>query len=334
MRGEAHFAILLRMKSYLFLLCAFLTSSLFAATLDGVAAKVNDGVITIGEVMTELQRNPGARTRLATGGENELQNLFREALNNLIDRRLILRAAADKKMDMQEWVVDNRVREIVKENFDGDMNKLKTALTASKTALNDWRNTIRDDMIIQAMRYQMVEQHLQATPGAMRKEYETNRARYATKASTTVSVILLKPGKPGDKTTPSVTTRGEELLARLEKGEDFATLARLHSADSHAKEGGVWKDIDPAKEFRPEIVETLAKLKPGEFSRLVNLDGWGFIVRKDSEKIMRPLSFHEAYDQIASAVRANEAKKAYDDWMKRLRKEAFIKIYPLPDEKK
>ena len=149
-----------------------------------------------------------------------------------------------------------------------------------------------------------------------------------------MSVILLRPPLSGDKETPSVTTRGDEIIARLEKGENFADLARRYSSDSHAKDGGQWKDVNPVEAFRPEIADTIAKLKVGEFSTLVNLDGWGFIVRKDAESIGKQLSFAEAYDDIAFNVKKDAAKAEYDAWMKRLRAEAFVKKYPMPDDAK
>ena len=75
-----------------------------------------------------------------------------------------------------------------------------------------------------------------------------------------------------------------------------------------------------------------AKLKVGEHSGLVDLDGWGFIVRKEAETAEKTLSFSEAYDRIVRNVRRDTAAKAYDDWMKRLRAEAFIKTYPMPEK--
>ena len=322
------------MKKATLALSALFAAAAGAAMLDGVAAKVNDIVITVGDVMTEINRNPNTRKYFASSKPEDAAKLYSEALDTLIDNKLILRSAADKKMEMQEWVVDNRIREIVKDGFDGDMNKLTAALAQSRVALSDWRNTIRDSMIIQAMRYQIIEKNLQATPAAMHKEYEAHRDRYVKEPKTTVSVILLRPPRADDKDTPSVTTRGEELLARLEKGENFADLARVYSADSHAKEGGQWKDVKPDEAFRPEIAEAIAKLKVGEFSNLVNLDGWGFIVRKDAETVGKQLTFAEAYDEIARRVKADAAKAEYEAWMKRLRAESFVKKYPMPDEVK
>jgi len=315
------------MKKLIF--AAFLATGnvLSAATLDGLAAKVNDAVITVGDVRAELFRIRG-RTENA---HEPITAVYSNAVNALIDRRLILAQAAARKIDMQEWLVDNRIREIAKESFEGDMNKLRASLNRGRISETDWRNQIRDDMIVNGMRFQMVEKDIMPSPSAMRTEYKTHSDRYAQDASVTVSVILLRPSV--DNKTPSVTARGEDILARLARGEDFAALARQNSADSHAKDGGVWKDIKPEEAFRPEIAETIEKLKIGEFSKLVNLDGWGFIVRKDSETKAKALSFTEAYDKILSQLRKEEGKRRYDDWIRRLRAEAFIHIYPMPDDK-
>ena len=321
------------MKKATFIVSVLLSGLAGAATLDGLAAKVNDSVITVSEVMAEIQRFSHMREHFASG-EDAAAKLYSETLEMLIDRRLILQAAAEKNAQLPEWTVDNRVREIVKNKFDGDMNKLTAELAKAKIAITDWRNSIRDDLMIGSMRYQMVEKYIQATPAAMRKEYKEHPERYATDHKVTVSVMLLRPSRADDKETPSVTTRGEEILARLEKGENFADLARLYSADSHAKDGGVWKDVKPEEAFRPEIAETIAKLKVGEFSTLVNLDGWGFIVRKDAETPGKQMTFSEAYDQIERNVKSEQAKAEYDAWMKRLREQAFVKIYPMPDDAK
>ena len=292
------------------------------ATLDGLAAKVNDAVITVGDVVNEMRRGDS---------KQDFRTAYSNALEEAVNRRLILDAAVEKKLEMQEWLVDNRVREIVKDNFGGDMNKLNAQLAQSKVALTDWRNQIRDDMIVNAMRFQMVDKGADPSPAEMHTEYLMHRDRYCSEAKTTVSVILLRP--PADDKTPSVTTRGEEILGRLAAGEKFADLAKAFSADSHAKDGGQWKDVKPEEAFRPEIADAISKLKVGEVSKLVNLDGWGFIVRKDAETEKRQLSFADAYDQIARNVRKRLVKARHDAWIARLRAAACIKIYPLPDEK-
>ena len=316
---------------------AFLTLSILAAAcaqgvvLDGLAAKVNDAVITVDDVGTAMGdlRRSGA---LGAQGD-DFKTVYSNTVEFLVERRLILQLAAEKKVTFPEWVVDGRVRDIVKDKFDGDMNKLNAMLTSIKTPLTEWRNMIRDDMIVKSMRQQFVEKYVIATPADMTREYNENKARYRREAKTSVSVILLKPADAGDKKSPPVSTRGEEILARIERGEDFAALARQFSADSHAKDGGTWKDVNPEEAFRPEIAKVIASLKVGEVSKVVDLDGWGFIVRKDVETGTKELSFAEAYDEIERNVKKRLGEKAYKDWIQRLREAAFIKIYPFPEDK-
>ena len=317
------------MKTVLLSLVLAVCACAHGVVLDGLAAKVNDAVITVydvGDAIGDLKRSGVVQ------GE-DFKTVYSNTVEFLVERRLILQLAAEKKVTFPEWVVDGRIRDIVKDKFDGDMNKLNAMLTQLKMPLSEWRNMIRDDMIVNAMRQQFVEKYVTATPTDMAREYKENRHLYRREAKASVSVILLKPADPGDKNLPSVSTRGEEILARLEKGEDFADLARKFSADSHAKDGGKWKDVNPEEAFRPEIAKAIAALKVGEVSKLVDLGGWGFIVRKDAESSAKELTFAEAYDEIESNVKKRLGQEAYKAWIQRLRDAAFIKIYPFPEDK-
>ena len=315
---------------------AFLTVALLACAcargvvLDGLAAKVNDAVITVDDVGTAIGDLKRSGALPAPG--DDFKAVYSNAVEFLVERRLILQLAAEKKVTFPEWVVDGRIRDIVKEKFDGDMNKLNAMLTQIKTPLTEWRNMIRDDMIVTSMRQQFVEKYVTATPADMAREYKENKHLYRKEAKSSVSVILLKPADAGDKKVPPVSTRGEEILARLEKGEDFADLARQVSVDSHAKDGGAWKDVNPEEAFRPEVATAIAKLKVGDVSKMIDLDGWGFIVKKEAESGSKTMSFEEAYDKISWNLRNAAAKKAYDEWIARLKDDAFIKVNPPPKE--
>ena len=90
------------MRSLIFAVSALLSVVAFAAKLDGIAARVDSDVITIGDVMNELRRNPEAGKRMATADESEMEALYRAALDTLVERRLILKAAAEKKVGLEK----------------------------------------------------------------------------------------------------------------------------------------------------------------------------------------------------------------------------------------
>jgi parvulin-like peptidyl-prolyl isomerase len=315
------------MRKLIFVFAAAVSVAASAAKLDGIAARVDSSVITVGDVMEEIRRNPDIGKRVASGNEEEMNALFKAALDNLIERRLILKAAAGKQVEIPEWVIDNQLREIVNRSFGGDMNKLQEEMTRSKVPMNEYRNTVKEDILVRGMRQQMIEQFVTASPAAMKKEYADHPEKYRQEAKVTVRVILLKPGVAGDG-VPSLETRWAQIGEELAKGENFSDMAIKYSADSHAKDGGLWKDVNPAESFRPEIAETIANLEVGRVSKMINLDGWGFIVKKESEVKAKQMSFAEAYDLIETAVKDAAAKKAYDEWIARLKDTAFIKVYP------
>lgn len=301
-----------------------------AILLDGVAAYVNTEMITIGEVMSEVRRSPWADTAPELR-EKRLRELYTATLNALVDRKLILAAAQKAKMELQSWAVDNRIREIVANNFDGDQTKLHNLLADRKIAYEEWRKNIEEDLMITAMRYQQVEKRVAPTPTEIRAEYEANKGRYQTETAVGVSMIILDP--PEQEGDESVEARAKKIAEALKVGTSFASLAKTYSKDAKASSGGSWGKVNPEDVFRPEIVEALAKLKPGETSPVLVLDGYGYIVRKDEQQDARTLTFEEAAPYVESRLRMRQAEKLYQEWMNRLRSEAYIKIFELPTSK-
>lgn len=72
--------------------------------------------------------------------------------------------------------------------------------------------------------------------------------------------------------------KAQQVLARLQRGEDFAAVAREVSIDPHASEGGFLGDVDPAT-LRPELREALRTLKPGQISAVAKVST-GFVILK------------------------------------------------------
>ena len=267
-----------------------------AIEVDGIAARVGEGTVLRSEVYAEMQRR-----NLRDSSQ------YAQVLNELVDRMLILRAAKDSKMTMQEWIVDNRVQEIVKNAFGGDRNKLIEELSRQKISYPEWRAKTKDDMIVSAMRWNMVDKNATASPAAMKREYEAHKGdRYTSDHTVSVTAIVLKPDEK---------VRRDEISAAIKTNTFEAVGARAY------------KDVKPEEVFNPEVVEEIGKMPVGTVSRWLEIDGWSFLLRKDAEKKGKSLSFEEAYDDVEAAVKEQEAKRLYLDWVKRLRSETYIKVY-------
>ena len=294
------------MKITMASLAAVLACGMVAAVeVDGVAARVGTETILKRDVLMEMKRLNAP-----------LQD-FARIRNEMIDRKLVLKAAEDSKMTMQDWVVESRIRDIIEKAFDGDRNKLMETLSKQRISYPEWYARMKEDMVVSAMRWNVIDKNVIASPAAMRKEFNEHPDRYAVKARVTVTVVLLKPEDAAKRDEVSAAVRTN----------DLSEIARAYSADSKASEGGVWRDIVPEDVFKPEICEEIAKMPRGTLSHWIEIDGWSFLIRKDAEEPARTPTFAEAYDSIEANVKEAEAERAYNEWMERLRSETYIKVY-------
>ena len=286
-------------------LAAAAVMSADAVEMDGVVAKVDDHVILRSEVLQELRST----------GRDEAG--FDKMRVEMIDRLLILKAAKTAKLTVEEWRVDSQVREIINRGFGGDRNQLLEMLQRQKISYDDWRAKIKENLMVMAMQGQMVARTIHPSPRAMREEYEKHPERYTIGRRVTVSVILLKP-EDVDK---------RAAVAAALKDEPFGDVARRYSCDGHAAEGGVWKEVDPEKEFRPEVCDEIGKMPTGTMSRWLDLDGWSFLLRKDADDQEKKRTFAEAYEDIEQNVRRELYDARYAEWIDKLRRDSYIKIY-------
>ena len=277
-----------------------LVAALAAATadgfeVDGVAAKVGSETILRSDVYEEMRRM----------GERD-DSRFAEVRNEMIERKLMLKAASDAKMTLQEWVVENRVREIVGKAFGGDRSKLIETLGKQKLSYPEWYARMKEDMIVSAMRWNVVDKNVTASPAEMRKEFEANPGRYSSGHKVTVSVIMLKPEDSG---------RREEILSAL-KEKSFEELG-----------GRRFSEVNPEDQFKPEVCREIEKMPKGTISHWIEIDGWSFLIRKESESAGGELSFEDAYDKVEAAVKDAESERLYKAWIERLRAETYIKVF-------
>ncbi|MCL1921033.1 MAG: peptidyl-prolyl cis-trans isomerase [Kiritimatiellaeota bacterium] len=301
------------------------------ALMDGVAAYVNSATITISEVMNEVRRIPVPPGMTSSEREAWLRKMYSTALDAMIDQRLILDAARKTKVQLQPWAVDARVREIISNNFDGDATKLYDLLAERKVSLEDWKKMQEEDLLLSAMRYQYVDKRVSVSPSEIRAEYEANKSRYKMETAVAVSIISLDP--PEDASEGSVEVRGEAILAALKEGASFADMARKYSKDSKAANGGSWGKVNPEEVFHKELADIVAELRPGQVSPLLELVGHGYIVRKDEQQDMRTLTFDEAAQYVEGYLRREKSEKMFKEWTARLRKDAYIRIFELPNAK-
>lgn len=113
-----------------------------------------------------------------------------------------------------------------------------------------------------------------------------------------------------------------QLKERVENGADFAELARLHSEDASASNGGDLGWLSPGDTV-PQFERAMNALSPGQLSDPVQSPfGWHLI--QVLERRDRDVSKERERLQARQAIRARKGDEAYQEWLRQVRDRAYV----------
>jgi len=139
--------------------------------------------------------------------------------------------------------------------------------------------------------------------------------------------ILLRTGP--QLTESAAAARLADYRRRIVAGQaDFAELAREHSQDGSAKQGGDLGWANPGR-YVPEFEQAMSTLRPGEVSEpLVSRFGVHLIqlvARREAKLTQR-----EQRDMARDTVREKKVEEAFTNWLQELRGRAYVEYREAP----
>jgi parvulin-like peptidyl-prolyl isomerase len=295
-----------------------------AESVNGIAAIVNDKVITYSEVREVVEPRERLLRAQYSGDElvKKITELRKAALQDLIDRQLIIQAFDKEKLVIPPHFIDERVEAVIKENFGGDRAAFIKTMEAQKYTMSKFRDLERQKIIVQAMRAKNVKTNLIIPPGKVEEYYRQHRDLFSSKAQVKLRMIMI-PGQGGS----AQQSMAEEVRAKLITGADFDKMAQMYSEDSTRDLGGDWGWVDE-KTLSPELSRVAFSLKPGAISELVELGGNFYILKVEARQggDLKPLS-KELRAEIEGRLRQEQAQELQEHWLASLRSKAYIKTF-------
>ena len=295
---------------------------------DGIAAVVNSNVITYGQVRELLMFRQRSLNEVYQG--EELKAKMKEsqdaALKDLVDRQIIIDEFKTQGFQIPDYVIEDRIQTIIREEFGGDRTAFVRTLKAQGFSMSRFREIEREKIIVQAMRQRAVRSDFVISPDKIEGYYRKNIAQYSTPEEIRLSMIVLRVEEDGSN-DPAATKRAmaEEIRGKVADGADFAGMAQMYSEDSTAEVGGDWGWID-RKTLNAELNSVAFGLAPGQLSRVVQLGDSFYIMRVEARKaaVTKPLA--ELRDEISKKLFEEERIRLQEQWLETLRKKAYVKI--------
>jgi peptidyl-prolyl cis-trans isomerase SurA len=296
--------------------------------IDGVAAVVNGDVITFSQV-EELSAPQERTLREQYSGADMIDKIKESrlaALNDLIDRQLIVQEFKKKEYTMPEYVVDDQIQNIIKEEFGGDRQAFLRTLNAQGYSLAKFREMQRDKVIVGAMRQNNVKGNFEATPQEVQAYYEANKQDFVTPEQLKLRMIVLNADPLDTNSADSMAKTAEDIREKIKAGADFATMAKTYSMDGTAASGGDWGYVD-RKTLNQQLTDVAFALSPGQVSQVVRIGDSFYILYCEDKKNSGVIPLSEVQSGIEKKLEQAQRQKATQRWIDSLREKAFIKIY-------
>ena len=305
---------------------ALATAALLLLPIPGIAqaaafATVGDTVIAREDY--EAAVAAGVRQKFYHGRapEQELLAYRREVGERLIERVLLLGEAERRGLKPDAARIDETVaqydrRYAASERWRANREQMLPPLVAELG-----RQSVLEQL----------ERSVRAVPAASAKEarayYEAHRELFTEPEQARLSLILLRVDPSAPKAAwEQAQAEAARLRERLARGADFAELARLHSSDASAAEGGDLGYLH--RGMLPGAVEekVIDALKPGEVSAPVRvLEGFA-LVRLTDRKSPRLRGFDESAARAAELAQRSRGEAAWKALLASLRARARISV--------
>ena len=304
-----------RWSKILLFFCIFgiLAESLPAETVGKIVAIVNDEVITQQELEDVLRDFPEK--------ENLQEPARREkALNRLVEDKLILQKAREVGVVVTPEEVDEVIRNI--------KNRFPSQEAFDKTLVNEgltykaFETRHKNQLIIKKMVTREIRSKSSVTPREVETYHQEHSGSFQGPEAWKLSHLLVRKHFPG-KEDPERKKKAKQLLRRLRHGEDFKTLVRNYSEGPRKEEGGDLGYVERGKLMK-EIEEALVFLPVGGISEIIETPVGYNIFRLEDRKSSEIRPFKQVREEIHGRLMVEKIKNRYNEWMKELKKDAYI----------
>jgi len=234
-----------------------------AQTGDYIVAVVNQELVTAAEVQQRLSR-VRAEAQQTRSQLPPPAALRQQVVDVLIDERVLVTAARESGMRIDESELDRAVANVAVQN-QLTLVQLRERLRREGIEYAKFRSNIKDQMLVERMREREVANRIRVSDGEIDALIEERRSSGTNTQYNIAQIMVLVPENATQVVVGERRERALSALRRVRGGEDFAAVAREISQDGNRAAGGEI-GMRPVDRLPDAFVKAVQPLKSGEVS--------------------------------------------------------------------
>jgi peptidyl-prolyl cis-trans isomerase C len=286
------------------------------AQLPDVLARVNGEAVTKVD-LDRMVKNMELSANKPVPAERR-DEILRQVLDQLVTYTVLSQETRTRQVQVTDTEVEGNVKQM-RAQFpnEAEFNK---ALAARGLTIEKLRSDARVDLSINKMMEAEVATQPLPSDAQVREFYDKNPDKFETVRA---SHILFKfDEKADDASKKKLLAEAQAVLKQAKGGSDFAELARKHSKDGSAAQGG---DLDffPRGKMVPAFDQAAFALLPGQISDIVTTQ-FGYHIIKQTDR--RPVPFEQVSDRIKQFLAEQQKQQRAQAFVESLKQKAKIEV--------
>lgn len=299
-------------------------------SINSIKAIVGDDIITHGDVV----RRASVAIREAQERYTEkeffakVDEILKDTLDELINRKVLIKEAqrifGTDMMQMKEVEkdLDSFMKGAVKNV--GSLSKYYEIAESQGINPIEKKNELKEDIMIDKIMKENVYNKVKIQPKLLRRYYTENIDEFRQKKEVSLRHIMIKfSAHNNDK--GKTFSLAQDIMKRIEKGEDFSALARQYSDDPNAENGGLWT-FEEVNELRKDLREAAYSLKDNECSKILESPVGYHIFKMELVKPEKVQEFEEVQEEIYKKIYREEINRLKNQYINSLKAGVFIKV--------
>ena len=234
-----------------------------------------------------------------------------QLLDRLVDHYLILEYGRDMGISITRDELEAAVAQAKREYREEDFQDM---LLDGYLSFDEWKESLRDRLLIQKITGSVSEGVGPVTFKEIKDYFNLHRDEFSYPRMVKFRQIVTKSRE-----------QAEEILRRIEQGEDFGELARKYSSAPEGETGGEvgWIAED---DLEASMAKALFSLSPGQTSPIVETPYGYHIFEVLSTRPAGTRTLPEARPEIQRRLLYERRASFYRHWLKQLRTRYPVKI--------
>jgi peptidyl-prolyl cis-trans isomerase SurA len=288
---------------------------------DGIAAQVGTRIVLISEVLRAIGPQEAAM-REQGAPEREVAKLRAEALERLIEARLIEGVVAQLELYAREEEIDATIETIAQENG-LTLEQLYASVLFHGMSREGYRDQIKQDLERRNVVQGIVGADIEIEEFEIRALYDREFGDMPEHTDVVrVRQILVSFGGPSKRNAEEACAIVRDTRERALAGEDFEVLAREISEVAPSDGGDIgWLERDQLADWMDEAI---GPLEPGGISEMVVLPFGCSVLRLEEAREIQRLTYEQAKPRLHEQLWSMQMEDAYREWIEELRSETYI----------